>query len=603
MAIAAPTYTVKFDLTEDTPVFVVDDTTGYVAGGAALVDVRGCVTDAEDPLGNTLYANSDFDSPDIEPSSSRLFNGIDIPTDVNGDILEGDYSFTYGIVIDNPITAVNTGAKTFTIAGDYASEITSSGSIVVVRSTANDDTYTVVSAVYGGANTVITVSEVIPSATADGSIQYADQEVLSTTVEVTYSDVIAAIDINTEVDCFCGSFTSTDATSYGATATLTARTHTVVYPAALEKADVVSTSTASATIVVTPIYTKTWTTIVESTVEYDLGGGNTIEVIITGSKDTVVDCDLSLCEISCGVIALNNRYTSALSTNRVLAAEYYAQLTRVSQLIGQFQMQQQCGQNNQAAETLSQIRTAGNFTEDCGCGSDSDEPVQVVPLCGASGTGAIVSAGTGISVSTSGTTTVTYQVSISQAYLDIIAALSPVNVVGGTGVTVTETDVAGVQTFTIDVDDPVDPLNTQEARCLLEWSNFAAPTLTITTSNIVKEGSNMTDLTVANTTGTIGVGTWKFQNNLFTVSGFQASANSTYKPFVSAVVLETQTLAGVVTTQANQSTNTAPVDVRILNTGSGSFNFQLVDKSTGNPLTNYACVYTNKVLVNILIKE
>lgn len=590
---------IKFDRTTDPESFQFDDDTDYVSLSLSSDDVRGCF-EVEDPNGNIIHNNTDFDSPDILGSSTLQYSGLALPLDTNEEIVQGDYTVTYSIVVDKPIIALNQGAKTFTILGNYAAEITSSGSITVVRSTGNNATYTVVSAVFGGVNTVVTVTQAIPNATVDGSIHYADQEVFTKEFTATYSDEFPEIEIEVDVDCFCGTLVSTDATSYGSGATINSRTHTVVYPAALNIADVVS---SNAVVTISPIYTQTWTTIIETNLTYTLSTGVTVDVILTGSQETVVDCDLSLCQISCCLLALNNRYLNNKTANPPLAATYLAALNRAFQLVQLFKMAQECGQTTAAATALSEIRTVADCTENCGCG-DNEEPSQIIPLCSAGGaTTAVVTAGTGITVTTTSSgTTVTYSVAISSSVMNIINSLSPVNVVGGTGVTVTESSVGGVQTFTVDVDDPWVPLNTQEAKCLLEWSNFAAPTLTITTSNIVREGSNMTDLTVANTTGTIGVGTWKFQNNLFTVSGFQSVANSTFKPFVSAVVLETQDINGNVVTQGSQSTNAAPFDVRILDIGSGTFKFQFVDKDA-NPITNYGMVYSYKVMVNILIKE
>ncbi len=68
-----------------------------------------------------------------------------------------------------PVTAVNQGAKTFTVAGNQASKFSATGFMTVAGSTGNDGLYTVVSAVFGVA-TVITVVEAIPSAVADGAI-------------------------------------------------------------------------------------------------------------------------------------------------------------------------------------------------------------------------------------------------------------------------------------------------------------------------------------------------------------------------------------------------------------------------------------------------
>lgn len=75
--------------------------------------------------------------------------------------------------ITNPayaITALDQGAKTFTIAGDHAANFPAAGQAVVADSTGNDATYTVVTGVFGAGNTVITVSEVIPDSTVDGAV-------------------------------------------------------------------------------------------------------------------------------------------------------------------------------------------------------------------------------------------------------------------------------------------------------------------------------------------------------------------------------------------------------------------------------------------------
>lgn len=68
------------------------------------------------------------------------------------------------------ITAVSTGSKTFTIATDHHEEFPAGCIIKVAGSTGNNGTYTVVSAVFG-TSTVITVTETVPSAVADGNVQ------------------------------------------------------------------------------------------------------------------------------------------------------------------------------------------------------------------------------------------------------------------------------------------------------------------------------------------------------------------------------------------------------------------------------------------------
>jgi hypothetical protein len=75
-------------------------------------------------------------------------------------------------MIQYNIDAVSTGSKTFTISGDgdLSSTFPDGRLIQVNDSTGNDRTYTIVSTSYSAPDFVITVSETIPSATADGTI-------------------------------------------------------------------------------------------------------------------------------------------------------------------------------------------------------------------------------------------------------------------------------------------------------------------------------------------------------------------------------------------------------------------------------------------------
>lgn len=69
-----------------------------------------------------------------------------------------------------PIAAVNQGAKQFTIAGNFAAEFPAQSAFSVTSSPGNDGDYTIAAVLDSGANTVITVNQSIPSATADGNI-------------------------------------------------------------------------------------------------------------------------------------------------------------------------------------------------------------------------------------------------------------------------------------------------------------------------------------------------------------------------------------------------------------------------------------------------
>ncbi len=94
-------------------------------------------------------------------------------------VTEGDYYILnnkYGMPslntsLTHAITAVDTVADTFTVAGDQTANYTAGTKIQVKGSTGNDGVYTVVSSTYG-TDTVITVEEDITDATADGTISY-----------------------------------------------------------------------------------------------------------------------------------------------------------------------------------------------------------------------------------------------------------------------------------------------------------------------------------------------------------------------------------------------------------------------------------------------
>lgn len=91
-----------------------------------------------------------------------------------GRMVAKDFHFTEqasGTTTTYAITAVNTGAKKFTIAGNHAAPFFLAGSLFTVGgSTGNDGEFHVASSEFAGGNTVITVSEVIADATVDGTI-------------------------------------------------------------------------------------------------------------------------------------------------------------------------------------------------------------------------------------------------------------------------------------------------------------------------------------------------------------------------------------------------------------------------------------------------
>lgn len=90
-------------------------------------------------------------------------------------VVRGPFPFafdTQGVspLVDLPITALNQGTPSFTVAGDHTDVLTPASTFDVSGSTGNDGTYTVVGSAFGAGSTVVTVVEAIPDATVDGTI-------------------------------------------------------------------------------------------------------------------------------------------------------------------------------------------------------------------------------------------------------------------------------------------------------------------------------------------------------------------------------------------------------------------------------------------------
>ncbi len=83
-----------------------------------------------------------------------------------------DYTTPLPSVAASPVLAYNTTPNKITIGGNHAIELFAGDSIVISGSTSNDGTYTVISAVNSGVNTVITVLEPIISIPVDGTLAY-----------------------------------------------------------------------------------------------------------------------------------------------------------------------------------------------------------------------------------------------------------------------------------------------------------------------------------------------------------------------------------------------------------------------------------------------
>lgn len=129
----------------------------------------------KDPNGVIIYIASDVFK--IQVYRSYLPEGLDnspenwsIP-DLFGTLEKRSDNNWYDTDL-NAVTGGNQGAKQFFIAGDETAKYIPGIKIAVTGSTSNDGEYTVVSSVFAGVTTTITVNEAIPTGTFDGDISF-----------------------------------------------------------------------------------------------------------------------------------------------------------------------------------------------------------------------------------------------------------------------------------------------------------------------------------------------------------------------------------------------------------------------------------------------
>jgi hypothetical protein len=97
------------------------------------------------------------------------------------------------------IIAVNPATKTFTVTGDHTTVFTSGVVFQVQSSTSNDGIYTTVSSTLNATDTDIVVVEIIPTATADGTIT-TDVYTLERSDPTAPTIIVPVNEINTDLD-------------------------------------------------------------------------------------------------------------------------------------------------------------------------------------------------------------------------------------------------------------------------------------------------------------------------------------------------------------------------------------------------------------------
>lgn len=289
------------------------------------------------------------------------------------------------------------------------------------------------------------------------------------------------VDIDMTVDCITPRLTADDETSYtvaGVDPSIV-RDFKIHYPPSVPTADVTGTGAT--------LYTATFYTVADSTVEhsssltsdltYDFSGGFYVIDEVTGSQVIQVACDGDLCDIYCCIRSQWNRYEAAKGQNSVLAQKELAifhQITALAEMVG---LALRCSKSTHISDYVSEILLLADCDAGCSC---NDGTPQLVTGLGAGGSDVTVIAGTGVSVSEAGGA---YTVSLSSENVAKLAATYNSVVAAGTNVSsVVETSVTAgnVTTKTYTVNTTNTFVESTFVEILLSFPTGAVPSYSVT---------------------------------------------------------------------------------------------------------------------------
>lgn len=199
--------------------------------------------------------------------------------------------------------------------------------------------------------------------------------------------LIPTLVITQTPDCAGATFTSEDATSYGAPSPWTldslTRSQTVYPPqAAIAAGQSAVTSSAQSVFLSAPnnpLWTGTYSTTLTSDITYKVGNYYTIIHKSLNGQEYAVACDNNLCELFCCLKTLIAGYESNLAAgNTVLANDFMKRWTFGDFYLTAIKQAILCSNSALAQSYTTQFYLKTQCDSDCGCGC-TDEPSPVVP--------------------------------------------------------------------------------------------------------------------------------------------------------------------------------------------------------------------------------
>lgn len=338
------------------------------------------------PDGTVLYANSSYASPDTTESAITK-TGIPTLLDIDGFVVQGDYSFTYGIRVRQNIkvTIPPDAAGSFRIKGNWVDNLPAALSNLTIAGGTNAGTYQIASKTYDATNdetyVIFTTVGTWNTGGYGAGLGYVEFILTQKSKTLSYVFTEPEVSITITSDCNKSLLTSQDTTDLtGYDFTIDERIHTISYPKMkVPKADIVS---SAQTVNVSPIWTKTWTSQVELHLTADFGDGFTVYVEIYGSQDHDVTCSQALCSIYACMNSLVENWQKSTSSNPTYAEKLYFILKKVEAHFMLYQVATSCGDTAQQELQLGLIVDLLKTVGCSSCSTETDQPQKVLSLIG-----------------------------------------------------------------------------------------------------------------------------------------------------------------------------------------------------------------------------
>ena len=359
----------RFELNLSPKSVLFTDITNYTSQSITPSDVVGCVT-FTGPTG-VFYNNTNFNAPDILPGTTDFISKV-LPTNAQNNVIQGNYSVDYRIRISNNYTVDITNTNELTIPGVDLTSILVPGFSFQILDGLAPGTYVVQSASFAGGDTIVTTTASLGGVQVGISLLYYTYANKTFSYEFCYE--YPTVQIEPSVDCDCAVIVSRDVTNYNMSAcgstvqpTFLSRNHMVNPPIGYNGFPVTGSTTSSLpTVTVSPIFTKTWTTTIQTYLEYTLPSGLIVSLVVYGQDEFEVNCSEGLCCVYSCMANLRNKYESYLQKNPSKAAEFFPKLFKMTTAWMLYSAAHSCGDFSNKAKYLSEIIDIAK-SENCEC--------------------------------------------------------------------------------------------------------------------------------------------------------------------------------------------------------------------------------------------